>query len=374
MIAGSLRVLKNIDELGASITAMVGRGSGDDAYHAHLAGDWLLRAQAAGKTGGYAHSYSLSAGWSQPYPETTGYVIPTMLRLSDASREEAYADSARRAGRWLLGMQLPDGSFPDLSGAPQVFDTGQIVEGLLSLYAADNDAAYLEAAIRAGEFLARSADRDGRWTRFSYNGVAHTYYARVAANLLKLYAETNGQHYKETALRNLDWVLEQQREDGYFDHMSFSSTELPFLHTIVYVLEGLWGSYAIIREERIAAALLRTVDRMALLTKSASPILHSQYGPGWIRRNGERCLAGLAQWAGLLVQLDRQFPGRGYSGIAIKTIDYLKSKQVRIGSDNIRGALPGSVPLWGSYFRYSFNNWTAKFFIDALLRSEALER
>src|SRR5579884_4253735 len=42
---------------------------------------WLGRAQdqSASHDGGVARHYSLQSGWSTSYPETTGYIIPTLL-------------------------------------------------------------------------------------------------------------------------------------------------------------------------------------------------------------------------------------------------------------------------------------------------------
>jgi len=42
---------------------------------------WLSRAQDSSTSddGGVARHYSLVDGWSTSYPETTGYIVPTML-------------------------------------------------------------------------------------------------------------------------------------------------------------------------------------------------------------------------------------------------------------------------------------------------------
>ncbi len=42
---------------------------------------WLCRAQdrSASADGGVARHYSLITGWGSSYPETTGYIVPTLL-------------------------------------------------------------------------------------------------------------------------------------------------------------------------------------------------------------------------------------------------------------------------------------------------------
>ncbi len=123
------------------LLATVRRGQGQtasDATHLRAAVGWLLQAQrAAGQSadrGGYAHSFHLARGWQPAYPETTGYIIPSLHRAAAFFRDDpSLVDSLRasiaQAVTWLKGVQRPDGAIPDLAGAPQVFDTGQVLIG-----------------------------------------------------------------------------------------------------------------------------------------------------------------------------------------------------------------------------------------------------
>src|SRR5690606_29134658 len=74
---------------------------------------WLARAQdcTASADGGVARDFSLVRGWATSYPETTGYIVPTMLALADHLGDPAYRDRARRMLDWLASIQLPDGGF-----------------------------------------------------------------------------------------------------------------------------------------------------------------------------------------------------------------------------------------------------------------------
>jgi hypothetical protein len=357
-------------ELLASLRVMGSGRVGENPHHLRLAGEWLLKAQSVNGDGGYAHSYSLSRGWAASYAETTGYIIPTMLKLSGCLNDGRYEESALRAGQWLLAIQQPDGSFLDLSGSRQVFDTGQILEGLISLYKKTGDARFIGAASKAGDFLAGSQDEEGTWTEFSYRNVPHTYYTRVSANLLKLYAVREAHRYKKAAEKNLLWAVSRQKENGYFEMMSFAPGELPYLHTIVYVLEGLFQSCGFLSDERIFNALKKTVDVLVGISKNRDSILSSQYDENWRCPKKEKCMTGLAQWAGLLLDIYVKVKNEDYRDQAFKTIHYLKNRQIQKGSENIVGALPGSSPIWGSYFPFSFNNWSVKFLADALVKME----
>ncbi len=364
---GYLNLIKNLNELLASLQAMLNTKVGENKYHLILAGEWLMRAQSVNNEGGYAHSYSLIKGWEKPYPETTGYIIPTMLRLGEYLNDKQYIDSAIKSGEWLLRIQQTDGSFLDLSGEKQIFDTGQIIEGLIELYKKANDNRFINAALRACDFLVGNQDLDGKWTKFSYNNLPHTYYSRVAANLLKLYEITGEIKYKTTAEKNILWTIKQQNDNGYFNFMSFVSNDLPYLHTIIYVLEGLLESYKVLHNEEIFACLKKTVDRLLTLNKERDFILYSSYDAHWRYLKKEKCLVGLTQWAGLLINLYTLTKEEDFLKEGVKTLYYLKAKQIQGGSKNIKGAISGSIPIWGSYFRFSFNNWTVKYFIDAIL-------
>lgn len=368
-----LRLLRNPTELLSSLLVMRNTKVHENKCHLNLAGRWLLYAQTINNDGGYSHSYSFNNGWERSYPETTGYIIPTMLGLGEYLNDKKYTISAINAGNWLLKIQQTDGSFLDMSGQKQIFDTGQILEGLITLYKKTGDSKFLDAAIKAGNFLVENQDTDGKWTKFSYNNHPHAYYSRVSANLLKLFEITGEHKYKNFAEKNLRWTMKQQNEAGFFNFMSFKPDSLPYLHTIIYVLEGLLDSYKILQNEDLFVCLKKTVDTLVHINKERDFILYAQYDQNWRYARKEKCLVGLAQWAGILLDLFVMTNEEDYFKLAVKTIHYLKSKQVQNGTENIIGAIPGSIPIWGSYFCFSFNNWTVKFFIDTLLHFERID-
>src|SRR5216684_6453480 len=72
---------------------------------------WILDAQRP--DGGVAAYYSLLTGYSESYPEVTGYIIPTLYDFARAANDPSGAVSAaERATRWLVSVQLPTGAFP----------------------------------------------------------------------------------------------------------------------------------------------------------------------------------------------------------------------------------------------------------------------
>ena len=56
--------------------------------------------------------WSFEDGWLPSYPETTGYIIETMLAAAPMLGRLELVDRARRMIDWELSIQLPNGTFP----------------------------------------------------------------------------------------------------------------------------------------------------------------------------------------------------------------------------------------------------------------------
>ena len=340
----------------------------DNKRHLYLAGNWLLKAQE--DNGGYAHSYHLFRGWLPAYPETTGYIIPTMIRLSKILNEIEFMRSAEKAGRWLLSIQRQDGSFCDLSGRKQIFDTAQILYGFLALYKESKEQRYLDAMIKSANWLIDNQEYNGSWIKFAYKNRPHTYYSRVGAILLNLGDFLKNERFFYAGKKNIEWVLSNQLNNGFFKYMSFLN-EPPYLHTITYTLEGLLESYKILKDKEILSRILLATEKLIKISKSDF-VLSSQYDDGWKVKNKEKCITGLAQWSNVALEIYKLTDNLEYLKEAEKTMSYLKTKQIVDGTVNLTGALMGSIPIWGRYMRFSFPNWAVKYFIDGLISLETI--
>ncbi len=229
--------------------------------------DWLARAQDATGDGGISWGYSLRHGWMASYPETTGYIVPTLLRLAARLDDAALIDRAERAIRFLEPLQLPDGGFPgarvdENRTEPSVFNTGQIVNGLVAWHRHSGEADALDRAVRAGDWLVSVQDDDGAWRRHIYNGLAVTYTAHAACWLAELGAAAGTDRHLAAAERHADWVLAQQDPGtGWFDRAGFTAEDhgarRSVTHTIAYVLAGLLDIGEIVGRDDIGTAVAR---------------------------------------------------------------------------------------------------------------------
>jgi hypothetical protein len=347
----------------------------DDRSHLAAAIDWLCRAQDVreGETdaGGVSAGWSFEDGWLPSYPETSGYIVETLLA---ASRVLDDPGLQRRAGRildWELSIQNPDGSFPGHFGEPGsrpvIFNTGQIVHGLMAGSGELGRPECLEAALRAGAWMLDQQDQDGCWRRSVHNGVPHTYNTRAAWALLRV-AEVAGEaRLRRGALANLDWALRQQTESGWLAANAFTASGVPFTHNIAYAVRGLLEGGLLSGEERFVAA----AERAALGVMAAQRDdgwLAGTFADGWRATAGYCCLTGLAQMALVWMRLARSRNHPAMEEAATRGIDAVKRRhRVEDRDPRVRGAVAGSGPIWGRYSMFEFPNWAAKFFADALM-------
>ena len=156
--------------------------AGTDVEHLDAAMLWLRDAQAA-VPGGVAARYDLARGWQPAYPETSGYIIGTLLHHADATGQPGAVARARAIGDWLLGIQDPTGFVAGglvgddgaAGSRPSVFNTGQVVFGLVALAQHTGDERYADGARRACTWLLGEQDPSGAWIRSSLHGVPRAY-------------------------------------------------------------------------------------------------------------------------------------------------------------------------------------------------------
>jgi hypothetical protein len=298
--------------------------------------------------------------------------LPTLLELHRQTGLGAYRASIAAAMQWLVSIQRTDGSFSDLNGQSQVFDTGQILIGFNDMVQHAPDLADLDALRRAAHWLRGIQERDGSFVRNAYNGIPHAYYSRVGAALAVAGRLLGDAAIREAGIANLQWTVAQQQENGFFSHLSFDSSP-PFLHTMVYVIEGLLDGAAETGDASFYRAAVRFADRLRRIAETRDGVLRSQYRDDYTVANRERCLTGLGQWAGTAFRLWRETGDLGWGRLGREALDFLKTRQISSRDRRLNGGLPGSAPIYGRYMRGAIPNWGVKFFIDAILEKQKSE-
>jgi hypothetical protein len=352
---------------------------GKNSDHIKAAMNWLCAAQDAGDGSGVSAFFDIRSGeWGPLYPETTGYIIPTFYNFAISMGDESYRIRAERMLDWLLTLQLNEGGFPigplwpDWERAPIIFDTGQVLHGLVRAYEETGRSDAFDAARRAGDWLVQVQDPDGSWRKFTSLGIVHTYNVRTAWALLRLYQICPSSIYQAGAIKNIDWAIAQQKRDGWFDHNGFRTGENPLTHTIAYTIEGLLESAVLLSDDRIFQSARIAADAL-LQVKKEDGFLHARYGEGWKSSLTWSCLTGVSQIALIWLRLYEITGEKHYFEAAQLSNRYVKQTQNR-GSKipDVSGGIAGSFPIFSEYEPYRYLNWAAKFFVDSLLLEECL--
>ena len=367
---GFVNALKYTFILKESLLSLWDEKTYPNKKHIQLAAKWLLYMQ--NSDGGYSRKFSFIKGKDKSYIETTGYIIPTLIEAGLYLNEEKYINSALKAGKWLLEIQNNDGSFSEIdTNKPYAFDTGQCLIGLNYLYEYTKEKKYLAAAKKASYWLYENKEKDGSWQKVAYNNQKHTYYTRVAGAMYRYAIISDDEIIKQSALKHIQWVLDNQNKHGYFKYSSFIEGVPAYLHTLMYILEGLLDIYEYDHDKQILEAILKNSEKFKDINLNRDLILCSEYDEDFQCINDQRCITGLAQWAGVALRLYKITNDDDYKKCAINTLYYLKAKQLK--SSSMKGGFSASIPFWGKYGGFDFVNWTNKFFIDSMLIYDKLD-
>lgn len=343
-------------------------------FHLALTSEWMLRSVEYGKGGSCAH-FSPWLGWSKPYPETTGYMIPTLIRVGHFLREEKYFDAAKNIGEWLLSIQYEDGSWhgglhPNEGAPGSVFNTGQILKGMIALYNHTDDQRYIDAANNGANWLAAGVGSDGLWPAGDYQAKkTPSYYTHVAWPMLEVWNASRNSAHREAAERHLDAVLERRLPNGAIGGWGFKDTGSAFSHTIAYTIRGFQESSRLINDyDRFAKPMEQALEFFVKKAELTSGRLPGEFDEELKATGSYVCLTGNAQLAICTLLMEQHDSDLRLVNAAAKMTDFVgKVQRNSPGLSGMKGGVAGSYPLWGRYMIMRYPNWAAKYYCDALL-------
>ncbi|MFN3952281.1 MAG: hypothetical protein ACK4KT_07765 [Thermaurantimonas sp.] len=337
-----------------------------------LAINWLLYNQSQSEDAGFA-TYDFSKGWTSSYPETSGYIAESFLMWKALSAQERISNSARRTLDWLVSIQKPSGGWAGgylAEGRPEiVFNTGQILRGMIQGFLHFKEQKYLSAAQNAADWLVEIQNPAGYWDRYVYMNAIRVYDTYVSAPLYTLGQVTGKPIYIRAALKNAHWVAGQQLQpNGWYKNAdnSLKYNDKPILHTIAYTLDGLLDIAIQSKDKTLLESALSTAHALAGKLRNEG-LLRGRYSNDWTG-HGSICNTGVAQTAIIFCKLYIHTCELEWKILYFRLINYLLSQQIRTYRDpNMCGALTGSSPIWGRYEPFRLPNWGVKYLIDALM-------
>jgi len=349
---------------------------------------WIGRAQDACPGGGVAARYDLVAGrFLEPYPETTGYLIPTLLEVARAFDNAPMAERARRAADWLVQRQMPDGSVdcrlaeePAPAGRHTVilFDCGAVLQGFVAMYRHSRSDIYAGAADRLARFMVSCQRPTGEWDLHLYFPYFGSHNALVGYALVAAGQALERSEYVDAGTRCLDTIRPNITANGHIKGCQFTASAngtAAFLHPLAYTVEGFLRSSALVGDTRYLDAIGATLSALQRRFEAGRSILASHYDEHWRAVTPYSALDADCQIAMLWFLFSQATGDIRFANSALKMMDLVRNCiDMTAVADGVRGGLPGSFPVQGDNQRHACVNWAAKYFIDASLLEVAFRR
>lgn len=276
-----------------------------------------------------------NSGMKKPYPEVTGYFIPSLLQWG-------YRDTAVSFAKWLCDIQKPDGSWYDTEDKqPYIFDSAQILKGLLSIRHLYPE---VDANIRRGcDWILSNMNEDGRLPSPRENdfGDGKTYGEIIHIYCLSPLVEAGEIFHMPEYIEKAYRILTYYKEHEYEQIMQFSLLS----HFYAYVMEGLldMGEEKLVRE---------AMEGVAHLQKESGAV-PAYSDVNWV------CSTGMFQLALVWFRLGELERGN-------------KAFQYACKLQNVSGGWFGGYlsdersDELNTYFPNSEISWAVKYFLDAL--------
>lgn len=269
------------------------------------------------------------------YPEVTGYYIPTLIRWG-------YRELAIDYAKWLISIQHNDGSWYDtFDQMPYVFDTAQILKGLLAAYSIWPDENVKNAIIKGAMWLAGNIQHDGR---FKAADESIWKMPKAYSELIHLYClspirEVGIQFSKLELLEMVDLSIDYYKQNHMEEILHFDLLS----HFYAYVMEALVD----LGELELAKAAMNNIGNFQT-EDGAVPGYNDVH---WV------CSTGLFQLALTWFRVGDIERGN-------KAFSYACRLQNESGG--WYGSYSSAEDESNDYFAASEISWAVKYFLDAL--------
>ncbi len=325
---------------------------------------WVRRSIAATDGRGSSHSWHPLFGWAKAYPETTGYLIETLLAYAEIKRDNSLRHLAFDCVKWLETIQLPSGAFPGLLAGntkPSVFNTSQILFGLTQY---EN----LTTVEKALSWLLSNLEPDGTWRSHAFvPGFVPSYYTRAVWGVLQANELLQKPRVEGLMRQSLHFYAQRFLPNGAVRDWGFRAGEAAFTHTLAYTLEGFWESALRLGEQEILEKVIASMERLLAEREGVNGRTAGRYDEQWKGDYSFVCVTGNCQLSILCHKIWAKTGALKFKAAANSFLSEIMGFQKLGANKNTFGALPGSAPFWGAYLPFRYPNWAAKFFLDAMV-------
>ena len=357
----------------------------DDKTHLTRSINWIKNAQDAFPDGGISRAFNLhgenlksnKVGWQLSYPETSGYILPSLIEANKFLFDKDLDHRINRLGDFLIQMskdgKVRGGSLNKIENY-SIFDTGQVLRGLIDYYKIRNNGKILKNIKKCSDYILESELEDTgkfRADNLAKNSIKYidndTINIYVVPPLIQAGEILNDEKYKDLSKRILAYTISKQKMNGYFENSDFYSNNNTLTHNIGYILEGLIETAHHLNDLSIIDKTDITLKKLCELIDDKGNI-NSRYSDNWQTASKDNCLTGSSQIAISLLKSNNIKKNDNFRKKALLILDNLKTYQNNY-LENFGGgigAMWGSWPINGNYQPYEAINWANKFFIDLI--------
>lgn len=264
-----------------------------DTDHIQLALDWWSVTHNALDGKGFPTKFNVlhNYGLGPSYPETTGYTLNTLLTLLRNRPfefdEDRVATMTRNSYDWLASIQFENGAWTGGHaalhnyGKPSVFNTGQILLGMIDVYQSLRDGTVKHSQFegidledledrcrRAAYFLKDQLQPDGTFaTQFAYTDQPLTYYCRSMYGALNTGIVLEDEQLLEAIRPHYDWVASMQDPSGWINQWGFEE-DWAVMHRISYTLRGMVEAALHYQDEKYFQVVCKGIDFLINVDRS----------------------------------------------------------------------------------------------------------
>ena len=347
-----------------------------DGRHVQEAVGWLVQAQNA--CGGRAISggYSMNAiGWAPADLIASVRATPVLLAAADWLGNQTLVQKATAVGNWMISTQSSPESLCRRLDNSLVL-TAACVSAYTALFNRCGDERFLSAARASSCRLASRIERSSQYRHALRENGLH------AAQAILEYRPFDDRAAGDAIARRLvQGVVETARPNGWLGSFGEQSdvsvrtsrvaTTAQSLFCCAGLLEGpLAGKAEQVAVDMAERTMLR-FERNKPRPDGEAPMLAEFFDSKWRLHGSHACNAGSAQMARLWLTAYRHTDDARFVNAALKILDQLKSQQALDSTDStIRGAVPGTMPIWRSAGRPHFPTLVTSALVAALIRQE----
>jgi hypothetical protein len=227
-----------------------------------------------------------------------------------------------------------------------------------------NQAAFYTATQRASNWLLEQLEPDFSWKKHAYvPGFTPAYYSRAVQGLLYANQVLHLPEITRAIRPAMQYYAAAFNVHKSFNDWGFRPGSAAFTHTIAYTLEGFWESAVMLQAPQIQQQVKAVADHFLDIRAQNAGKTAGRYTSDWRGDYSFICVCGHAQ---LSVFFQKLYVATGNEKYKAASRELLM-ETLTCQNLTFSGGLPGSKPFWGAYMPFSYPNWAAKFFLDAML-------